>query len=274
MTVKATKAKATKAEKDPRDNFSLATKIKLARRAAHFCSAPSCLRLTLGPHSDEEESLATGCAAHIHAAAEGGPRYDSLQTPEQRKHINNGIWMCRECGDEVDKDTSAHTADQLRQWKAAHEAMIAETRTKGYAASLVLLQANRVTPGVAKKVVDALEDRRALWVAFDAEFPDRVRMSLDYLRSTLTKLRGELADGSPLDAMLGTLLKTIRDLFQKVEHLDLARLRCDSNDPSWVFFRDALGSLRKSFGLLLGDLIAAYGLKTSDDLKSLLPEQP
>lgn len=273
-SLKPTKEKTMKGKKDTRDNFSDTTKKELARRAAHFCSAPYCIRLTIGPHSDEQKSLATGCAAHIHAAAENGPRYDPTQTPEQRKDITNGIWMCRECGDEVDKDTSKHTADQLRQWKATHEAMIAETRTKGYAASLLLLQANRATPGIAKRVIDALEDRRALWASFDAEFPDRVRLSLDYLRSGLTKLRGELADGSPLDAMLGSLIKTIHDFFQKVEHLDLARLHCNSKDPNWVFFSDSLRFFRKSIGLLLVDMIDSYSLSTSNDLKSLLPEHP
>jgi hypothetical protein len=256
-----------------RDNFSEATKRTLATRAAHFCSNPSCLKLTAGPHSDPAKSLTTGHAAHIHAAAPKGPRYDSKQTPAQRKAIENGIWLCRECGDIVDKDDSPHPASLLTQWKQDHEALISEVRTKGYAKSLVLLQSRHQEPAVAKKIVAVMEDRRALWVAFDAEFPDRVRGSLDHLRSVLVALRSELVDDSPLDQILLSLTKTIHTFFNSVERFDLARLRCDSNDPDWRHFRDALATLRKAIGLQIFNLATAYGIKASPDLQSILPQQ-
>src|SRR5690348_11981857 len=106
-----------------RDDFSEATKRTLAIRAAHFCSNPGCRKLTAGPHSDETKSLTTGHAAHIHAASPNGPRYDPNQTPAQRRAISNGLWLCRECGDIVDKDGAPHSPDRLRQWKIGHEAL-------------------------------------------------------------------------------------------------------------------------------------------------------
>jgi hypothetical protein len=99
----------------PRDEFPAATKRTLAIRAAHFCSNPECLKLTAGPHSDEGKSLSTGHAAHIHAAAPNGPRYDPHQTSAERRSIGNGLWLCRVCGDIVDKDTAPHSPDLLRQ---------------------------------------------------------------------------------------------------------------------------------------------------------------
>jgi hypothetical protein len=113
-----------------RDDFSERTKRTLAVRAAHFCSNPHCLKLTAGPHSDPSKSLSTGHAAHIHAASSKGPRYDVTQTPAQRKSIANGLWLCRECGDIVDKDNAPHTPELLRRWKTDHEAMIAEFARK------------------------------------------------------------------------------------------------------------------------------------------------
>lgn len=256
----------------PRDEFSPTTKRTLAVRAAHFCSDPHCRKLTAGPHSDETKSLTTGHAAHIHAASENGPRYDPNQTPAQRKAISNGLWLCRECGDIVDKDDAPHSPTLLRQWKIDHEAMIAEVRTKGYAASITLLQTKRVEPAMAKKIIGALEDRRALWQTFDAEFPDRVRQSLDQLRSRFVDLRGELADGSPLDTVLLSLTKTIHAFFTAVESSDLARLRCDSNDPMWCHFSDALATLRKAMGIQIANLAAAYDVALSSDLESIAPE--
>lgn len=254
-----------------RDNFSDRTKKTLAIRAAHFCSDPHCLKLTAGPHSDSNKGLTTGHAAHIHAASPNGPRYDPNQTPAQRKAITNGIWLCRECGDIVDKDDSPHSASLLLQWKADHEAMIAEVRTKGYADSLTLLQSRRVEPIIAKKIIGALEDRRALWQSFDAEFPDRVRKSLDSLRSRLVDLRYELVDGSPLDHIVLSLTKTIHKFFTAVETSDLARLRCNSNDPEWRRFSDALATLRKAVGLQISNLAQAYGVTLSSDLQTLVP---
>ena len=57
-------------------------------------------------------------AAHICAAAPGGPRYDERQTSEQRKSADNGIWMCRLHGDAVDDKDSKYTVALLREWKA------------------------------------------------------------------------------------------------------------------------------------------------------------
>ncbi|MBL9165605.1 MAG: hypothetical protein JNL18_22970 [Planctomycetaceae bacterium] len=256
-----------------RDEFSEATKRTLATRAAHFCSNPHCLKLTTGPHSNDSKSLITGHAAHIHAAAPKGPRYDPNQTPVQRKAISNGLWLCRECGDIVDKDDSPHPASLLRQWKQDHEALIAEVRTEGYAQSLVLLQSRRLEPAIAKKIIASLEDRRALWGTFDAEFPDRVRQSLDQLRSKFVEIRSELADGSPLDRILLSLTKTIHVFFDAVEQSDLTRLRCDSNDREWLRFSGALATLRKSIGLQISNLANAYGVNVSSDLLSIVPKQ-
>ena len=254
-----------------RDEFPIATKRTLAIRAAHFCSNPDCLKLTAGPHSDENKSLTTGHAAHIHAAAVGGPRNDPDQTPAQRKAISNGLWLCRECGDIVDKDDSPHSATLLKQWKRDHEAMISEVRTKGYARSLALLQSRQSQPAIAKKIIAILEDRRALWETFDAELPDRVRHSLDYLRLRLVDLRAGLPDGSPIDQILLSLTKTIHVFFNQVEHSDLSRLRCDSGNPEWLEFRDALATLRKSIGLQISNLATAFDIALSSDLNTIAP---
>jgi hypothetical protein len=57
-------------------------------------------------------------AAHICAAARGGPRYEENQTQEQRKSADNGIWMCRLHGAAVDAKDSKYTRELLHEWKA------------------------------------------------------------------------------------------------------------------------------------------------------------
>ncbi|MEH1837321.1 MAG: hypothetical protein V7L20_00780 [Nostoc sp.] len=107
-----------------RDNFSEGTKKTLAERAAYLCSNPNCRSLTVTPHSDSNKSLKTGIAAHICAAAPDGPRYDPNQTQEERKSIDNGIWLCHNCSDIVDKDEQRYTKATLVQWKQQHEIFV------------------------------------------------------------------------------------------------------------------------------------------------------
>lgn len=70
-----------------RDDFSVETKDVLARRAGMRCSWPTCDQLTAGPREDPTKALNVGVAAHICAAAPGGPRYAAEMTVEERDLI-------------------------------------------------------------------------------------------------------------------------------------------------------------------------------------------
>ena len=104
--------------KKNRDEFADKTKVRIAKRAGWLCSDPSCRRDTIGSNSDGTGEINLGTAAHICAAAPGGPRYDSNQTPEERSSADNGIWMCRLHGDAVDAKDSKYTVELLHAWKA------------------------------------------------------------------------------------------------------------------------------------------------------------
>ncbi len=101
-----------------RDEFLERTKLQIAKRAGWHCSDPSCHRLTIGSNSTGDSKINLGTAAHICAAAPGGPRYDPNQTKEQRRSADNGIWMCKLHGTAVDAKDSKYTVELLREWKA------------------------------------------------------------------------------------------------------------------------------------------------------------
>lgn len=254
-----------------RDDFTQKTKTELSLRAAHFCSNPNCLRLTAGPRSGGLRGLSTGHAAHICAASVRGPRFDTNQSVDERKSADNGLWLCRECGDIVDKDVNGFTKETLRAWKLDHETMIAEVRQKGWSESIELLRSGQMAPGLAKEVISLFEDRRTFWARFDAEFPDRVRMSLDDLRHELTRLRRSCASDSPLDKIIVALRRTVRHFFDTVEQFDLQTLKCDGNDPNWLAFETALRALRKSVGYQIGELAASYQITLQGELAETLP---
>lgn len=104
-----------------RDDFRKPTKTNLAQRVAYVCSNPGCLCPTIGPSQTGDGTIIIGVAAHITAAAQGGPRYDPSLTPEQRRHQSNGIWLCEKDGKLVDSDEKHFTVEMLRDWKKAAE---------------------------------------------------------------------------------------------------------------------------------------------------------
>lgn len=108
-----------RAQGQRRDEFPQSVKDTLGRRVGYLCSR--CYISTLGPTTDPHRSSNTGVAAHITAAASGGPRYDTNLTPEERKAATNGIWCCAICGKLVDDDDSRFTETELREIKAIAE---------------------------------------------------------------------------------------------------------------------------------------------------------
>lgn len=66
--------------------------------------------------------MIVGVAAHITAAAPGGPRYDPALTSEERSRHSNGIWLCEIHGKAVDTDADHFTVEMLRKWKQTAEA--------------------------------------------------------------------------------------------------------------------------------------------------------
>ena len=90
-----------------RDEFTAHEKQTLAEKTDYKC----CIC---------DKKSTNGQAAHISAAAEGGPRYQHMST-EQRKSISNGIWLCRDCHFKVDNDPSKYNVDYLRAMKKKKE---------------------------------------------------------------------------------------------------------------------------------------------------------
>ncbi|WP_019218434.1 hypothetical protein [Legionella tunisiensis] len=100
-----------------RDDFLAKIKRTLAQRVAYCCSNPNCLRITLGPGTNKNKIINIGQAAHITAASPGGARYNEFISPEERKSISNGIWLCCNCAHIVDTDIQGHSVELLNSWK-------------------------------------------------------------------------------------------------------------------------------------------------------------
>ena len=117
-----------------RDDFNKTTRDALARRVALRCSNPDCRKPTSGPRKNPAKAVDVGVAAHICAAASGGPRYDPSMTPEQRSSIANAIWLCQTCAKLIDNDEQRYRAGLLEQWKSlAESTALLEVQSSGVA---------------------------------------------------------------------------------------------------------------------------------------------
>lgn len=113
-----------------RDNFSERTRMQIARLTGGLCAYPGCRAATFGASADGAAVLDIGIAAHICAAAPGGPRFDEAMSSTERASAANGIWMCADHGRAIDADPKFYTVNKLRKWKreAEHEAFLRVTR--------------------------------------------------------------------------------------------------------------------------------------------------
>ena len=115
-----------------RDNFSEKTKRILCLRVGGRCSNPSCKAITVAPRSDPEKVELLGDAAHISAAAPGGPRFNPDLSPSERKNIRNGIWLCKNCARKIDVDSELYPLELLTKWKddaEAYQRALSEKKT-------------------------------------------------------------------------------------------------------------------------------------------------
>lgn len=88
--------------------------------------------MTVAGSEDRKSGLTmVGVAAHITAAAPGGPRYDSLMGHDERSSESNGIWTCQIHGKFIDDNPSVCTTEELRSWKGQHEKWVFDRVASG-----------------------------------------------------------------------------------------------------------------------------------------------
>ena len=110
-----------------RDDFLVSTKRIAASRVGYRCSFPECKTITVGPSNESNVGVSLiGDAAHICAAAPGGKRYDPNMTAEERRGIDNCIWLCKTHARLIDTDEVKYSVELLKKWKQDAETRAAD----------------------------------------------------------------------------------------------------------------------------------------------------
>lgn len=157
-----------------RDDFSATTKRVLRERVGGICSNPGCRAPTFGPKGIDQ-AFHTGHAAHICAAAPGGPRYDEYMTREERRGFNNGLWLCSGCSLKIDGDSQSYPTTLLKEWKSEAEAEAKKAQGHRPAAHDVkyLLQqalANQPKKLLASSISEAIHSETQVLKSLDPRF--------------------------------------------------------------------------------------------------------
>jgi len=88
-------------------------------------------------------------------------------TPDERRSLSNGIWLCYTCAKLIDSDKSAYTTEKLHEWRQDAETaakLALEQRRSTYTGDLgVFVEAQRLMPElIAEMIMDTKEDDTSL----------------------------------------------------------------------------------------------------------------
>ncbi len=213
-----------------RDDFTKVVIEVLAKRVGYVCSNPSCEQFTVGPQQEVSGTINIGVAAHITAAAPGGPRYDPVLTSDERRSFTNGIWLCQSCAKLVDSDEIRFSVQLLRRWKDRAELQALEKIHGAVPGGTTVVTLRHVLTGHTNFVWDVAvtpDGRRAVSVSND----QTVRMWDISSGNLLATFKGHHAFVCSLSlSQTGNLVATgAVDGTIKVWALDSGELRADWN---------------------------------------------
>ena len=184
-----------------RENFPNKIVEILKKRAAFVCSNPTCKKMTIAPSEAEDEKVIyIGRAAHICAASEGGPRYESKMTTEERSSISNAIFLCSNCADMIDDNGGVDfTIATLQKWKLDHENWTRDNLNKSVIAEksapvIFNVSSQNQTGGITAGIVNFAPPRRQL--------NEGVKKQLDELftdPNEKIKISAQMSDGEAND---------------------------------------------------------------------------
>ena len=115
---------------------------RLFALSGNLCAFPDC-----SLHIVEPDGTITGEICHIRAHREGGPRYDAMQTEEERHGFGNLALLCRRHHKLVDAQPNVYSAESLLEIKALREREMGrpEQPADGFYAKILLNDLRRIT---------------------------------------------------------------------------------------------------------------------------------
>lgn len=127
----------------------------------------------------------------------------------------------------------------------------------------------------AIRIIRYLEDRRVLYVPSEMELPSHCVHSVMQMREYLTKELQSIAEDVQLFHYVKAMRISCRKFVDRMNFDDPDSIRrCGhwGDCLSWVF-ASALGEMRGTFGIMVAQVAATYGIDVEDDLAKIIPEK-
>jgi hypothetical protein len=147
------------------------------------CAFPNCTLALI-----DDAGCVTGEICHIHARSPNGPRYEPLQTAEERHAFDNLILMCPQHHKRIDEAPEEFTAARLKTFKTEHEARKLETPPPSDAIIQALLEKLRVDVRAGDNSIVAGRDITIIQTGITYE--DARAVALDVFRANALELAG------------------------------------------------------------------------------------
>jgi hypothetical protein len=124
---------------------------------------------------------------------------------------------------------------------------------------------------VAERVILFLDDRRVLFVPFEAEMPEHCVQSVFDIRRFLTDVLGQGGLGEDLIGGLRSMRTACRRFITQTDrHHSGGQFSRNQPFGNWEF-NQALGELRGAFGIHVAQIAMRYGVDVPEPLSSILP---
>ena len=158
-------------------------------RAASRCGI--CRRQLTEDKAAATDAFPFGEQAHIVAEENGGPRGDSILTPEQRNGYHNTILLCPNHHTIIDKDLVDYPVEKLHMLKAEHELWVerslAEGRNERADADAQVL-ADVIDAAVTMCRLEEWEIWTGWALSTDPEWPRELRRSIEEFRRKVMRV--------------------------------------------------------------------------------------
>lgn len=126
---------------------------------------------------------------------------------------------------------------------------------------------------IARKIMIFLEPRRVLYSAYEYESVCPCIQSVTEIKNYLTSELPGIDESSDLNSYVRAMRNACNKFLNKCPDRKAFRCHaCESgNIENWIF-TSALGEMRGVFGVMIGQIAAAYGLDVEDDLAEIIPD--
>ena len=154
----------------------------LLLRSGNRCYFPNCSHAIF---NDKDILIAECC--HIEAAMPGGERFNTVQSEEERRSINNLLFLCHQHHVETD-DVNAYTVEKLKAIKQEHENKFRENNIK--------INSNHINQVICsiEEILSTVKQTHKTVTKLD----EKQDLIIDLLASQQTKRTEEAYDNVPL----------------------------------------------------------------------------